>query len=62
MDGTPAEVFSRAEELTEIGLDIPKAAQLALALRKRNLPLPEGVFTHEQLLSSLLAIREGKPC
>ena len=62
MDGTPAEVFSHAEKLIGIGLNIPKAAQLALALRERNIPLPEGVFTHEQLLASLLALREGKTC
>ena len=62
MDGTPAEVFSHAQELVEIGLNIPKAAELALALRKRNIPVPEGVFTHEELLKALLRIREGKPC
>ena len=62
MDGTPAEVFSHAQELVEIGLNIPKAAELALALRKRNIPVPEGVFTHEELLKALLRIREGRPC
>ena len=62
MDGTPAEVFSHAQELVEIGLNIPKAAELALALRRRNIPVPEGVFTHEELLKALLRIREGRPC
>lgn len=62
MDGSPAEVFMHARELMEIGLNIPKAAQLALALKERKLPLPEGVFTHEQLLEALLKLREGKPC
>ena len=62
MDGTPAEVFTRADELVKIGLNIPKAAELALALRKRNIPVPEGVFTHEELLRALLAIREARPC
>ena len=62
MDGTPDEVFSRAQELVEIGLNVPKAAELALALRRRNIPLPESVFTHEQLLDALLKAREGKLC
>ena len=62
MDGTPEEVFSRSRELMEIGLSVPKAAELALALRKRNIPLPESVFTHEQLIAALLAAREGKTC
>ena len=62
MDGTPYEVFSHAQELVEIGLNVPKASELALALRRRNIPLPESVFTHEQLLSALLKLREGKTC
>ena len=62
MDGTPEEVFSRSRELMEIGLSVPKAAELALALRKRNIPIPESVFTHEQLITALLAVREGKAC
>ena len=62
MDGTPPEVFSHAQELVEIGLNVPKASELALALRKRNIPLPESVFTHEQLLEALLKAREGRPC
>ena len=62
MDSTPDEVFSHAQELVEIGLNVPKAAELALALRRRNIPLPESVFTHEQLLDALLKAREGKLC
>jgi energy-coupling factor transport system ATP-binding protein len=62
MDGVPSEVFSHAQELMEIGLNVPKAAELAVALRKRNIPLPESVFTHEQLITALLTVREGKTC
>ena len=62
MDGTPPEVFSHTQELVEIGLNVPKASELALALRKRNIPLPESVFTHEQLLEALLKAREGRSC
>ena len=62
MDGTPVEVFSRSHELMEIGLNVPKAAELAVALRKRNIPLPESVFTHEQLITALLTVREGRTC
>ena len=62
LDGTPAEVFAQAGRLTEIGLNVPRAAEIAAALRRRGLALPEGVFTHEQLLSALLTLREGRPC
>ena len=62
MDGSPAEIFSRAEELVRIGLDVPKATELAMALRRRGVPLPAGVFTHEELLAALLRVKEGRPC
>ena len=62
MDGTAREVFSRAEELVEIGLDVPHATELALALKKQGLPLPEGIYTHEQLLSSLLELKGVASC
>ena len=62
LDGTPAEVFTQAGRLMEIGLNVPRAAEIAVALRRRGLAVPEGVFTHEQLLSALLELREGLPC
>ena len=62
LDGTPAEVFAQAGRLTEIGLNVPRAAEIAAALRRRGLAVPEGVFTHEQLLKALLELREGRPC
>ena len=62
MDGSAGEVFSRAQELIDIGLDVPHATALALALRKQGLPLPEGIYTHEQLLSAILEIRGAAVC
>ena len=62
MDGSAGEVFSRAQELIDIGLDVPHATALAMALRKRGLPLPEGIYTHEQLLSAILEIRGAAVC
>ena len=62
MDGTAAEVFSRAEELIAIGLDVPRATALALALKKQGLKLPEGIYTHEQLLSAVLENRGAAVC
>ena len=62
MDGTPAEIFARAEELTAIGLNVPKATELAMALRRRGVPLPESIYSHEQLLAALLAAKEGSAC
>jgi len=62
MDGSPAEVFSHAVELMKIGLNVPKAAELAVRLREQGVKLPDAIFTHAELLSALLAYREGKTC
>lgn len=59
MDGSPAEVFSRAEELLEIGLDVPHATELAMALRKQGIDLPQGIYTHSQLMDALAEIRRA---
>ncbi len=62
MDGTPEEVFSRAEELSSIGLNVPKATELATALRSRGIPLEGAVFTHEQLLRAVRKAGEMQTC
>lgn len=59
MDGTPDEVFARAEELVEMGLDIPEVTQVFLALEKAGLNVTP-VYTQEAAVSQLLAMKEGK--
>ena len=58
MDGTPAEVFARAEELLEMGLDIPELTHVFLQLKKLGLPV-EPVYTMEQAVSALTALKGG---
>ena len=53
MDGTPEEVFSRPQELIDIGLSVPQSTAIAMALRKQGVALEGSVFTHEQLLAAL---------
>ena len=43
MDGTPEQVFSKPEELSAIGLSIPHAAAIAVALRNRGVALEEAL-------------------
>ena len=38
IDGTPAQVFARESELGALGLELPPAAQLMSALRRRGVP------------------------
>ncbi|HSK99051.1 MAG TPA: ATP-binding cassette domain-containing protein [Rubrobacteraceae bacterium] len=57
MDGAPAEVFRRVDELREIGLDVPLAASLAHRLRARGLPLADDVLNEADLRAALSALR-----
>ncbi len=59
MDGTPAEVFERAEELTAMGLTVPKATEIALALRRRGIEIPDSIYTTNYLRKTLINLREG---
>ena len=62
MDGTPEEIFSRPQELIEIGLAVPQATSIAMALRERGIELPGAVYTHEQLMDALRRTREVASC
>ncbi len=59
MDGTPGEVFRRAEELEEIGLDIPEITRIFMRLRSLGLPV-EPVYTMDQAVAALKKLKEGK--
>lgn len=59
MDGTPAEVFDRAEELKRLGLTVPAATEIALALRQRGIDIPESIYTINYLRKLLVSLREG---
>ncbi len=62
MDGTPEEVFSRPEELIAIGLNVPHAAAIAMALRKRGVQLEGSIYTHEQLKAAVCRAKEAGVC
>ena len=62
MDGTPEEVFSRPQELLDIGLSVPQATAVAMALRERGLELSGAVYTHEQLMAAILRAKEAAVC
>ena len=59
LQGTPAEVFARAEELLSAGLDVPQVTRVARALRERGLAIDPAVYTVEALERELTALREG---
>ena len=53
MQGTAREVFSQADKLTAMGLDVPVAAVLAHGLRKKGYEIPEDCMTDEELGEAL---------
>ena len=58
MDGTPREVFDRAQELLEMGLDIPEVTRVFLKLQQMGLPVNQ-VYTVEQAVAELKRLKGG---
>ena len=59
MDGTPAEVFARAGELIAAGLDVPQVTRVFLELQRRGLSVDPSVYTVEQAVAQLRAMKGG---
>ena len=58
MDAPPAEVFTHAEALVEMGLSIPQVTQVFLHLRALGVDVPN-VYTIDQAVAALKAIKGG---
>ena len=58
MDGSPIEVFSHAQELLDMGLDIPALTRIFLELQKLGLSVKQ-VYTMEQAVEALHKWKEG---
>lgn len=54
MDGTPREVFRRADRVKAAGLDVPKPAELARALQKKGVPMPDDILTASEFTEYFL--------
>lgn len=58
MDGTPDEIFARADKLVNMGLNIPQVTQVFLHLRSMGLDV-SGVYTIEQAVAALKNRKEA---
>lgn len=58
MDAAPAEVFSHAQELVDMGLNIPQVTQVFLQLQKLGLDV-SSVYTIDQAVAEINRIRGG---
>ncbi len=56
MDGTPREVFSRADELIAVGLDVPQATQLAKALNANGIDIRTDILNEEECIRAVLEL------
>lgn len=59
MSGTPHEVFSRAEELVAVGLNVPQVTRVAMELRRRGVGIDPAVYTVAELRRALSALKGG---
>ena len=59
MEGTPRQVFARADELEAVGLDVPQVTKIAMALRRRGMDIDTAVYTVEELKAALLRLKGG---
>ena len=55
MSGTPAKVFSRAEELIAVGLDVPQITRVARALREVGVDIGLDIYTVKFAAQRLLS-------
>lgn len=61
-EGTPEQVFAHADELMSIGLGVPAAQRMALALTEAGVPLRRGgLYTVESLADELADLLIGRP-
>ncbi len=59
MDGTPREIFSRVEELRELGLAAPDTVELLHRLRGHGLPLPLTAITVDECARAIFQALQG---
>ena len=59
MDGTPEEVFCHAQELLDMGLDIPALTRVFMELQKLGADV-KSVFTLEQAVDALCRLKEER--
>jgi energy-coupling factor transport system ATP-binding protein len=58
MDGTPIEVFSHAQELIDMGLDIPELTRMFLILQQKGI-LVNQVYTVDQAIAEIKRLKGG---
>lgn len=59
MDGKPYEVFGRADELKQAGLDVPYVAKIAARLREKGKDVPQSIIRLKDLKDYVMQMMGG---
>ncbi|MCQ2471440.1 MAG: energy-coupling factor transporter ATPase [Clostridia bacterium] len=52
-------VFARAEELSEMGLNVPQVSKVFSILRQKGLPVSDGIFTVDKAVEDIARLMKG---
>ena len=59
MDGDCSAIFSQADRLTTLGLDVPQITRFMLALKKQGIDVRTNIFTVDQAREEILRVAGG---
>ncbi|MFW5649431.1 MAG: energy-coupling factor transporter ATPase [Candidatus Alkaliphilus sp. MAG34] len=57
LEGKPKEVFSKVEQLKELGLDVPQMTDLTNELIKEGIDLPQDILTVDEMVMELCQLK-----
>ncbi|MBQ4116658.1 MAG: ATP-binding cassette domain-containing protein, partial [Clostridia bacterium] len=60
MTGETKDIFSQADKLVEVGLDVPQITHLFRKLKQKGLNLPDNVFTIDDARKAILSCLKSK--
>ncbi len=60
MYGDVAEVYSRGEELSNMGLNVPQITRVFMGLKAKGFNVNEGIYTVEQGLSEIIRLKKER--
>ena len=58
MTGKTKDIFSEAEKLISVGLDVPQITHLVSKIKKMGIDIPENVFTVDEARKSIVSLLE----
>ena len=59
MDDVPSQIFTRIEELKELGLEAPQTTEVCSNLAKLGIPIDRGILTIEEMVDEICRISQS---